>query len=69
MQLYCPCCREPGANVSLSLVDGDTFTCQECDETFTRADVAAVISAAANWMKVLAWADDCPAHKEEIEAK
>ena len=67
MDLYCPLCREPAANVTLSACDGDTFHCRDCDEEFTRADAAALVTAAANWRKVLAWADECPAHTEAVE--
>ena len=58
LQLPCPKCGEPDANVMLSLADVSSFHCVECDEDFDRADVEAFI---ARWSKLLAWVDTFPA--------
>lgn len=57
IQLPCPRCGEPDANLLLHLVDGESFTCQECDEEFTAADVRGLL---ARWAPVLAWLDKMP---------
>lgn len=57
IQLPCPRCGEPDANLTLYLADGETFQCQECDEEFT-AD--AVRDLLARWAPVLAWLERMP---------
>lgn len=51
LQLPCPMCGEPQANLCLSLVD-QSMTCQECEDEFTIADVENLIS---RWRPALAW--------------
>ena len=64
MQLPCIRCGEPQANIHLHLEDGDTFTCQECENSFTLDDVRKVL---AMWPKVVAWVEAMPT-RAEVEA-
>jgi transposase-like protein len=56
--LPCPCCGTSEASVTLSLADMNEFTCQDCDATFSRADVESFI---AKWSNLLSWIDAAPA--------
>jgi hypothetical protein len=55
--LPCPKCGEESATIDLNLSDCDTLHCQECDATFTVADVRNVI---ARWQPILAWMEAMP---------
>lgn len=60
IQLPCPCCGEPYANLSLNLgaLDGDgAVTCQECQSEFSLAHVRDLIG---RWTAVLRWVDAAP---------
>jgi transcription elongation factor Elf1 len=57
LTLPCPCCGQAESSVALSLADGETFQCKECDAEFTADDVRAFI---AKWSLVLAWIDTMP---------
>lgn len=59
--LPCPMCGDPIANFRLSLADGETLTCQECDAEFATDYVRALI---AQWQPVLAWIDAMPASQK-----
>ena len=59
--LPCPMCGEAQASVSLNLADGETFTCHECENDFTREDLQARI---ASWTRLLAWVDAMPTPAE-----
>lgn len=67
MQLYCPMCREPQATVTVSIADRDQFFCVECEESFTRDDVTALLDSVRKWNAILAWCDACPS-EEQVEA-
>ncbi len=51
MNLICPRCMSE-AVVRLDLDDGDTLTCHECDESYTVAEVDALV---AGWTRLLPW--------------
>ena len=62
VQLPCPRCGEPSANVSVQLwtlddPEGENFHCGECEGTFSRADLDALIR---RWPPVLKWLDAVP---------
>jgi hypothetical protein len=65
MQLYCPKCCEPAANIDLRLHNPGTLWCQECEAEFTTDDVRDLIDGARKWLKVVAWIDRMPADEEE----
>jgi hypothetical protein len=46
----------------LDLADGDTLSCPECDETFTVADVEALV---ASWSKLLPFLCSHPARQQQ----
>ncbi len=54
--LPCPLCGAD-ASCTVSLDDLQTFTCCECEETFSREQVEDFIS---RWSKVLLWLDSAP---------
>lgn len=66
IQLYCPHCREPSANVKLHLWEPECFLCEECGEEFDRGDIEAMLEGLAKWKRVLAWIDTMPS-EEVIE--
>lgn len=62
VQVPCPCCGEPQANVTVALNllgsdDEPAFTCTECGNEFTVATVRNVI---AKWTPLLRWLDSVP---------
>lgn len=57
LQLPCPRCGEPNANMLLHLANGESFTCQECDEELVADELADLL---ARWAPVLAWLDLMP---------
>lgn len=61
IQLYCPMCREPQANVCAELANLGEFECRECGEKFTDEDIKHVMDAGAKWAKVLGWIMNPPA--------
>jgi uncharacterized protein YfaQ (DUF2300 family) len=69
MQLPCPCCGEPKANVTVCLEPsaegGHEFTCQECNADFTEHDVRAFV---AKWTKALDWLGTMPTN-QDLEAE
>lgn len=70
MQLFCPLCREPQANVTVNIADREQFFCCECQESFTRDDVTAMLDGVRKWNAILAWCDACPSEAEvETAAK
>lgn len=61
MPVTCPKCLSEAA-VSLDLDDGDTLRCPECDETYSVAEVEAVV---ASWARLLPWLKAHPARSPE----
>lgn len=60
IQLPCPMCGEPKANLKLSLVDveaTDAIECTECDGSFDLDHVRTII---AQWQPFLKWIDTAP---------
>lgn len=55
--LPCPHCGETDASITLNLADGESFTCLECENDFTAADVRSFI---ARWTRLLTWLDGMP---------
>jgi hypothetical protein len=64
MLLICPKCACADARVSLHLDSPDDFTCRECDEQFTAAEVRTLVESARRWEAVLAFAGRCPREEE-----
>jgi hypothetical protein len=62
MMVTCPKCLTEGATVTLDLDDGDTLRCQECEESYSVADVEAVVAC---WSKLLPWLRAHPARVPE----
>jgi hypothetical protein len=62
MKLPCPCCGAEDVNVRLSLDDGKTLTCDECNTDFYVSFVEDVI---AKWSAVLPWLKSFPAAEPE----
>lgn len=69
MELICPCCREPNATIDMRIVGDEQFTCQDCGDDFTFADVEKFIESVSNWKIVLEWASRCPARQPELVLK
>lgn len=44
IQLPCPKCGEPDANVNLYLHDSNLFVCQECEDEFSVEDVHTMLA-------------------------
>ncbi len=55
--LPCPLCGEKDATLHLSLGDGDTVKCGECDNEFSLDVVREIIQ---RWPAVLKWIDAMP---------
>jgi transposase-like protein len=65
IQLPCPRCTETNANITLRLADpqaDNAFCCEECGESFGRADIEAIVR---RWVPFFRWLDAMPAAVEE----
>ena len=66
MQLYCPKCSEPSANIDLYLHTPGTFKCCECDDEFTAEDVRETLAdIQRKWGPMLAWVEQMPTDEDE----
>ena len=63
MNLMCPKCMSESA-IKVSVEDGDTLTCPECEEEFSLNDVIALIES---WKPILPWLLSHPARQEQEE--
>jgi hypothetical protein len=59
--LPCPCCGEAGASIQLSLSDGDSMRCLDCDGEFTLASIREIL---ARWPVVVKWIESMPSSEE-----
>lgn len=70
MTLCCPLCRTP-AVIDLSLADGRTMHCGECDEEFDLDQVRAFVGdmrvAIEGWLAMIPWVEACPARTTQPE--
>jgi DNA-directed RNA polymerase subunit M/transcription elongation factor TFIIS len=62
LQLPCPKCGEPTASIALNLwtlddEDAGNFTCQECENEISLAELRGFIS---RWSKLIAWLENVP---------
>lgn len=64
MKLVCPRCLTESV-IRLDLDDGETMTCEECNDTFTVADLVAILES---WSKLLPWLKACPTNAEQANA-
>jgi transcription initiation factor IIE alpha subunit len=61
VQAICIRCWNPEAVVVMNLVPDANFTCNDCGEDFTCADVREQLNAMqSKWAKLLAWAEAYP---------
>lgn len=67
--LMCPKCAVLGGIIRLDLDDAETFSCDDCDETFTADDVRDLVDAARGWERMLAWVEKCPARAADGKAE
>lgn len=59
MDVTCPKCLCEAA-VTLDVTDGDTLTCPDCSESYTVADIEALVEG---WAKLLPWIKSHPARQ------
>jgi hypothetical protein len=66
VQLPCPRCAEPSANISLQMwtledQDGENFVCAECNETFSLNTIRELVRC---WGPMVAWLEQIPTPPE-----
>lgn len=59
--LPCLRCGEENASFDFCLADGETFHCQDCDESVTLDEVKLVLG---KWAKIVAWAAVMPTDED-----
>lgn len=64
MNLTCPKCLSE-AVIRLDVGDGETLTCDHCEESYTTAEIRAVVDG---WSKLLPWLESHPARTEAAAA-
>lgn len=65
MQLPCPQCGEPRADITVDMSNGSDFLCLECENSFTRADIESLF---ARWQRAFQWLDAMPTQTDIDEA-
>lgn len=65
IQLPCPKCGEPDANVNLYLHESGLFYCCECEDEFGVEDVHEMLAKFQRWENVFSWLQAMPG--EDVE--